>query len=145
MLTIRHVQVNDIFPVITLAFNTLPERYNPAIFNQIYESFSEGFFVALINQTVIGFLIGIKIKTNIVRILMLSIKKKYRKQGIGSMLISQFLSEMKNLSVNQVELEVRTTNRIALEFYKKHGFIKQEKLYRFYQNGENAYRMSKKL
>jgi ribosomal protein S18 acetylase RimI-like enzyme len=52
---------------------------------------------------------------------------------------------MKNYEVTQVELEVRTTNQGALEFYKKQGFILREKLQQFYQNGEDAYNMSKEL
>ncbi len=145
MLKIRRVQANDIFPVITLAYDTLPERYNPSIFNQFYESFPEGFLVALHHHTPIGFLIGIKTTKNTARILMLSVNDNNRKQGIGTALLKQFLSEMKNYEVTQVELEVRTTNQGALEFYKKQGFILREKIQQFYQNGEDAYNMSKEL
>ncbi len=76
---------------------------------------------------------------------MLSVNDNNRKQGIGSALLSQFLLEMKNHEITQVELEVRTTNQGALEFYIKQGFILREKLHQFYQNGEDAYRMSKEL
>jgi ribosomal-protein-alanine N-acetyltransferase len=145
VLKIRRVQPNDIFPVIALAYDTLPERYNPSIFNQFYESFPEGFLVALYNHTLIGFLIGIKTTTNTARILMLSVHNNNRKQGIGSALLTQFLSEMKNDQVTQVDLEVRTSNQGALEFYKKQGFNLQETLRQFYQNGEDAYSMSKEL
>jgi ribosomal-protein-alanine N-acetyltransferase len=145
VIKIRPVQATDIFPVIALAYDTLPERYNPSIFNQFYESFPEGFLVALNNQSLIGFLIGIKTTTNTARILMLSVHDNNRKQGIGSALLSQFLSEMKNHQVTQIELEVRTTNHGALEFYKKQGFILRDTLRQFYQNGEDAYSMSKKL
>jgi ribosomal-protein-alanine N-acetyltransferase len=145
VLKIRRVQPNDIFPVIDLAFETLPERYNPSIFNQFYESFPEGFLVAFDHHTFVGFLIGVKTTPSTARILMISIKEKKRKQGIGSALLIQFLLEMKNLNVTQVELEVRTTNQGALEFYKKQGFILEETLHQFYQNGEDAYRMSKQL
>jgi ribosomal-protein-alanine N-acetyltransferase len=145
VLKIRRVQANDIFPVIDLAYETLPERYNPSIFNQFYESFPEGFLIALQNHTLIGFLIGIKTTTDSARILMLSVKDNNRKQGIGSALLRQFLLEMKNQLVKQVDLEVRTTNQGALEFYIKQGFILGDKLHHFYQNGEDAYSMSKKL
>jgi len=145
VLKIRHVQANDIFPVIDLAYDTLPERYNPSIFNQFYESFPEGFLVALQNQSLIGFLIGIKTTTDTARILMLSVNNNTRKQGIGSALLKQFISEMKNQRITKVDLEVRTTNQGALEFYLKRGFILREKLHQFYQNGEDAYSMSKEL
>jgi ribosomal-protein-alanine acetyltransferase len=141
VLKIRRVQATDIFPVIALAYDTLPERYNPSIFNQFYESFPEGFLIAIYNDILIGFLIGIKTTTNTARILMLSVKENNRKQGIGSALLKQFLLEMKNHRIRQVELEVRTTNQGALEFYIKQGFILRDKLHQFYQNGEDAYSM----
>ncbi len=145
MLKIRRVQATDIFSVIALAYDTLPERYNPSIFNHFYESFHEGFLVAMQNHTLIGFLIGIKTTTNTARILMLCVNENNRKQGIGSALLKQFLLYMKNHQIRQVELEVRTTNKGALEFYLKQGFILKEKLHQFYQNGEDAYSMRKEL
>jgi [ribosomal protein S18]-alanine N-acetyltransferase len=145
VLKIRCVKANDIFPVIALAYDTLPERYNPSIFNQFYESFPEGFLVALHDHTLVGFLIGIKTTKNTARILMLSVNNNNRKQGIGSALLKKFLSEMKNHEIKQVELEMRTTNEGALKFYIKQGFILREKLQHFYQNGEDAYCMSKEL
>jgi ribosomal-protein-alanine N-acetyltransferase len=145
VLSIRCVEPNDIFPVIALAFETLPERYNPSIFTQFYESYPEGFLVALDDGTIIGFLIGIKNTPNTARILMLAVKDAYRKKGIGSSLLSQFLKEMKHQNITGVELEVRTSNKRALKFYQDQGFLLQGTLQQFYQNGENAYSMRKEL
>ena len=145
VLTIRRVQPNDIFPVIALAYHTLPERYNPAIFNYFYEECPEGFLVALKEYRIIGFLIGIKSSEMTARILMLSVEESQRKQGIGSSLISKFLAEMRQQSVSRIELEVRITNHRALTFYTKKGFRIQGILQRFYQNGEHAYHMIKTL
>jgi [ribosomal protein S18]-alanine N-acetyltransferase len=145
VLKIRQVQPQDIIEVIALAYDTLPERYNPVIFNQFYESFPEGFLVIVDQQRLIGFLIGIKTATNTARILMLAVHNNFRKQGIGSALLKEFLAEMKHLRVTKVELEVRTTNQGALAFYKKQGFSHQHTLHQFYQNGEDAYAMKKDL
>ena len=142
---IRRVQPNDIFPVVALAFETLPERYNPSIFSQFYESFPEGFLVALNQEMIIGFLIGIKTTPNIGRILMLAVTDSYRKQGIGSSLLTDFINEMKQQKVTSVELAVRTSNKRALRFYQARGFLLQDLLKGFYQNGENAYSMRKEL
>jgi ribosomal-protein-alanine acetyltransferase len=145
VLIIRCVEPNDIFPVIALAFETLPEPYNPSIFTQFYESYPEGFLVALNFDTIIGFLIGIKTTPNTARILMLAVKDAYRKKGIGSALLSRFLKEMKHQNITGVELEVRTSNQGALKFYQNQGFLLQGTLQQFYQNGENAYSMRKEL
>ena len=145
MLSIRRVRPEDIFPVITLAFETLPERYNPSIFSQFYESCPEGFLVALNDETIIGFLIGIKTAPDTARILMLAVQDTHRKKGIASTLLAQFIKEMKQQYVTRVELEVRTSNTGALRFYQSRGFLLQATLKQFYQNGENAYSMRKEL
>jgi len=145
VLKIRQVQPDDLFPVIALAFETLPERYNPTIFNQFYESFPEGFLIALDSCTMIGFLIGIKTAPRTARILMLAVKDTHRRQGIGTALLQQFLQEMSRHEVTYIDLEVRTSNQPALEFYRAQGFMLQGTLPHFYQNGENAYTMRKEL
>lgn len=145
MLKIRRVQPADIFPVIAIAFETLPERYNPVLFNQFYETFPEGFFVALQDTIIIGFIIGIKTDPVTARILMLSVKETSRRQGVGSALLRQFLGEMMQQNVQRVSLEVRPTNHRALLFYKKQGFHLTGTLQHFYQNGEEAYSMTKEL
>jgi ribosomal-protein-alanine N-acetyltransferase len=145
VLIVRHAKASDIIPVIALAFETLPERYNPVIFNQFYETSPDDFLVALHNNSIVGFLIGIKTTSTIARILMLSVKERNRKQGIGTALLKVFLTEMKEHQIKRLDLEVRTTNHAALEFYKKQGFILRGILPQFYQNGEDAYSMTKEL
>lgn len=145
MLIIRRVEPDDIIPVIALAFDTLPERYNPMIFSQFYESFPDGFLIAYDSDHLLGFLIGIKTTPSTARILMLAVKDTHRKQGIGSALLEQFLREMRSDHITRVELEVRTSNQRALRFYQTCGFITKGMLPRFYQNGEDAYSMRKEL
>lgn len=145
MFEIRHVQPQDIFPVIKIAYESLPERYSPEVFNRFYESFPEGFLVAEKLHKVVGFIVGIKTSNGVARITMLSINKKYRKQGIGSALLTQFLKEMSLQNIRQVELEVRINNDAAIKFYKKHGFDIMETVSSFYQTGEDAYIMKRVL
>lgn len=139
------MQPPDVLPVTALAFATLPERYNSAIFNQFYEASPEGFLVALRDTIIIGFLIGIRTTPTTARILMLSVNEADRKQGIGTALLMHFLSEMKQHNIMRIDLEVRTTNQSAVYFYKKHGFQLNGLLRYFYQNGEDAFSMSKEL
>ncbi|MBN1280380.1 MAG: ribosomal protein S18-alanine N-acetyltransferase [Candidatus Thermoplasmatota archaeon] len=145
MVSIRGVQNHDILPVTRLAHQLLPERYHPAIFNQFYETFPEGFLVAHQNHTTIGFLVGVKTTPQTARILMLAVDPAHRKQGIGSALLSAFLHTVHTQHVVRVELEVRTTNQGAIQFYLKHGFVITETLPQFYQNGQDAYCMSTQL
>ena len=113
--------------------------------HRFYESFPEGFLVAKKLQKIIGFIIGIKIDSKTAKILMLSVHKNYRKQGIGSFLTSRLLDEMLSQDIRDVTLEVGIKNTIAINFYKKHGFKLTDTVSKFYQNGEDAYIMKRVL
>jgi ribosomal protein S18 acetylase RimI-like enzyme len=76
---------------------------------------------------------------------MLAVKKQHQRHQIGSKLLIRFLNNMRTYGITTVELEVRTTNNIAIEFYRKHGFAIQETLTHFYQNGDAAYQMRRDL
>ena len=142
---IRKFQPDDMFSVIKIAHASLPERYNPTVFNHFYETFSDGFLVAEQYHKIIGFIAGLKTVDGIAKILMLAISQKYRKQGIGSALLTKFLKEILLKNIKQVELEVRTNNTTATNFYKKHGFNITDTITGFYQNGEDAYIMRKRI
>ena len=133
------------FAVIKLASITLPERYNPSLFNFFYETYTQGFIVAEKDHKIIGFLIGVQMKQEKGKILMLSVTENFRRQGIGSKLLTEYLQKIQNKKIKTVELEVRTDNKKAIKFYEKCGFKIKRKLAQFYQNGEDAYTMVKEL
>ncbi len=145
MLEIRLFKPTDIFPVIKLASLTLPERYNPSIFNFFYETYPKGFIIAEKAHKIIGFCIGVKVNEELSKILMLSVSERFRKQNIGSALINRFFQEISNEVIKHIELEVRCTNRKAIKFYQKHGFEIIDKIKEFYQDGSNAYTMRKEI
>ena len=127
--------------MIKIASSTLTEQYNPNLFNNFYETYPKGFVVAEINHKIIGFIIGIKNDREVARILMLSVLPQYRRQKIGSILLNYFLKHMITQNIKQVELEVRTDNKIAINFYKNHGFFIKEIISNFYLNEDDAYTM----
>ena len=133
------------FPVIKLASETLTEKYNPSLFNFFYESYPRGFIVAEKTGKIIGFIIGVKTAKDCSRILMLGVSELNRRQKIGSSLLNEFLKIMLNEKVKYVELEVRTDNIKAKNFYLKHGFKIKGRIKEFYQDGKSAYTMIKEL
>ena len=145
MFKIRYVKPQDIFSVIKIAHESLPEQYNPVIFNRFYETFPEGFLVVDENHKIIGFAIAIKISSTEAKIPMFAISKLKRRKGIGSALLIQLLEELSKHYIKHVELEVRTKNKTATSFYKKHGFDIIDTLSAFYQNGEDAHIMKKRI
>jgi len=145
MINIKKFQPNDIYSVLKIANKCLTETYNPSIFNYFYESFPEGFIVAENNHKIIGFIVAVNSYDDNGRILMLAVDDRFRKKGIGSKILNNALHELSKISINSVELEVRTENTSAIIFYKKNGFKEMERIKSFYQNGEDAFIMKKEI
>ncbi|KAL1726992.1 acyl-CoA N-acyltransferase, partial [Schizophyllum commune] len=74
-------------------------------------------------------------------IAMLSVDKQYRKRGIGATLVRNSISAMKKDGVEEVVLETEYDNTAALSLYESLGFIREKRLYRFYLNGKDAFRL----
>jgi ribosomal protein S18 acetylase RimI-like enzyme len=131
----------DIVGITSLAYETLPERYTPGLFNQLYEIYPEGYLVAKIGPQIIGFLISIKTNDSQARILMLGVHKNHRRKKVASTLFQKYLISALTQNIKIIDLEVRTTNHGAIAFYQRFGFTIQEIIKGFYQNRVDAYSM----
>ncbi len=56
-------------------------------------------------------------------LLKIAVKTNTRQRGIGSSLLEHLLSELLKRNVTSLFLEVRSNNRVALDFYEQHGFL----------------------
>ncbi|KIY62132.1 acyl-CoA N-acyltransferase [Cylindrobasidium torrendii FP15055 ss-10] len=74
-------------------------------------------------------------------IAMLSVDKAWRKRGIASSLVRNSIEAMKDDGVDQIVLETEYDNLAALSLYESLGFIREKRLYRFYLNGKDAFRL----
>ncbi len=65
----------------------------------------------------------------------MGIIKKYRGQGIGTMLLQKAIEQAKHTDLEQIELSVYTTNVVAIKLYEKFGFKETGRIkhYRKYQ------------
>ncbi|KAA1475721.1 acyl-CoA N-acyltransferase [Dentipellis sp. KUC8613] len=74
-------------------------------------------------------------------IAMLSVSKSWRKRGIASALVRHSIGAMKADGVEEVVLETEHDNAAALALYASLGFVREKRLYRFYLNGKDAFRL----
>lgn len=93
---------------------------------------------------------------------MLAVEKEHRKQGIGSELVVKVIQKMKEEGAHevrsptfngtlshsighanavQVVLETELSNKKALQFYERLGFIRDKRLTSYYLNGMDAFRL----
>jgi ribosomal-protein-alanine N-acetyltransferase len=70
---------------------------------------------------------------------------KYQSLGFGSVLFDFFLDYVKSYEVDEVTLEVRPSNLKAIHLYEKYGFTQVSIRRNYYDNGEDAYLMLKRM
>ena len=73
-----------------------------------------------------------------------SVLEEYRNQGIGTKLMSYLVSLAISLRVVNITLEVRVSNDIAINLYKKFGF-REVALRKFYYGDEDGILMEKQV
>lgn len=72
---------------------------------------------------------------------MLSVDREWRKRGIASTLVKLSIDRMTQTGAEEIVLETEVDNGAALGLYSSMGFIREKRLYRFYMNGKDAYRL----
>lgn len=75
----------------------------------------------------------------------IAIRKGFRNSGLGTHIINSLFDKAKKRGINTITLEVRKSNLSAIALYEKTGFINMGIRPGFYQDGEDAFIMSKKL
>lgn len=97
-------------------------------------------YVYIINNNVVGFL-HITISFDEADIVDIITSKEYRNHGIGNSLISYAI---KDNNLKKINLEVRESNKIAIEFYQKMNF-KKVRIIKKYYGTEDAFFMVKEI
>tara|TARA_B100001013_G_C24591397_1_gene434958 strand:+ start:345 stop:821 length:477 start_codon:yes stop_codon:yes gene_type:complete len=100
-----------------------------------------------VNQEVSGFAIQ-NISFEEAHLLNIGIREKFRKKGLGQDLLNQVVNASKEMGSTKIILEVRVSNKAAIELYNKSGFKKLslgKNYYRLPDGREDALIMVKKL
>lgn len=74
-------------------------------------------------------------------IAMLAVEKRCRKQGIGSRLVTDAIEKMISFQCDEIFLETEISNKGAIRLYENLGFVRDERLVKYYLNGGDAYRL----
>lgn len=72
---------------------------------------------------------------------MLATSSEYRNQGIATRLVCMAIDRMKERDADEIVLETEMSNIGARKLYEKLGFLRSKRLWRYYLNGSEAYRM----
>ena len=78
-------------------------------------------------------------------IIQIAVKKEHQGNKYGSLLLEDLIKRAKERNVEFIHLEVKKTNIIALNLYKKFGFKEVRIRNKYYSDGEDAIEMVKGL
>jgi len=140
---IREFEYEDLQQVMEIVYSSFEEYYTSDFFLTIWQAAPDGFIVADDGEKIVGFVMGGMIDVETLRILMICVREGYRNRGIGSELLKYIIK--KSGDARKVRLEVKITNKEAIKFYKKYGFVIKETIPDFYPDGTDAYLMEKSL
>lgn len=70
-----------------------------------------------------------------------AVKREFRRKNIGTILVLKEVEECLRLRCDEVFLETEVNNVNALRLYQKLGFYRHARLKKYYQNGNDAYRL----
>ena len=72
---------------------------------------------------------------------LLAVRQNKRREGAASQLLTWLEASAKIAGIARINLEVRSGNDAAIEFYKSHGYQVQGEIRGYYQGKESAFRM----
>jgi [ribosomal protein S18]-alanine N-acetyltransferase len=150
--TIRHCIASDLPSVVEINIASLPEHYSDYFFESILKELPESFIVAETDQMVVGYImckiefgfsnfrkLGFVKKGHVVSIAVL---REYRGKGIGKSLMLEAINGLAVRKTDEIYLEVRVSNDLAVKMYQSLGFIIKSRLRSYYRDGEDAYLMA---
>lgn len=104
-----------------------------------------GYRIVTPKDKIVGFIFVSANNESVGHITTIAIAPEHRKRGLGRMLLNHIENALRKKGFEAVVLEVRVSNFAAQNLYSNYGYVIIQKLIKYYQNGEDAYLMSKTL
>jgi len=93
---------------------------------------------------IVGY-VGFRVQSGQGHITTIALHPEWRARGLGEFLLLVALSRMASSGVERVTLEMRPSNDVAYQLYRKYGFEVVEYRRGYYRDGEDAWLMALEL
>ena len=131
---IRKAQFTDIDSVLEIE----QESINSWSYDQFIQELNNEFAVFIVAETnngIAGYAVAWRVADEI-QINSISVKKNFRKQGIGSKLLAEIIMNGTDRVYSAAILDVRSKNTDAIKFYTNNGFTKTGIRKNYYDNDD---------
>ncbi|ODV74316.1 peptide alpha-N-acetyltransferase MAK3 [Cyberlindnera jadinii NRRL Y-1542] len=129
----------------TMISDDLSEPYSIYVYHFFLSQWPELCNIAKLNGETIGVIICKIEPHRDVRsrgyIGMLAVKKEHRGHGIAKKLVRISIEKMIKAGCDEIMLETEVVNKPAIALYEHMGFIRSKRLYRYYLNQHDAFRL----
>lgn len=143
-LQIEKMTLQDLTKIGPILCSDFDEFWTLNTLKEELENSNSYFLVAKLEKEIIGFA-GLKQILEEADIMNIVVKKTFRNQRVGSILLDALINLAKELHLTNITLEVHEENLPALHLYEKFGFEKKGIRKNYYPNHKNAILMAKKL
>ena len=125
---------------------SFPNRkpFSEDYFRKLYQKFPEEFIVAKDEGKILGYAVG-GVQKDCGKIISISVHPAWRKKGVGKKLANFYIEHLKKKNLKEIFLRVRKNNLAAISFYKNLGFQILKTIKNYYQNGDDADLMERKI
>ncbi len=141
---IRPIRPDDISSIISIENESFRDPYPHDVLTFLYERYGDTFIVADQGGMILGYITGIT-SWREGHIISLAIVPSWRRKGIAMQLVEELCRIFKEKGKKRVKLEARISNTAAINLYGKFGFERQKVIKNYYDNGEDAIMMKKRL
>ena len=141
----RQVTKEDIPSIDKINRGNMPENYNQQTYEIHIDLAPTLNWIAAEDNSTTGYIITQiqdKVEAHITSI---AVNKEYRRQGIGKMLMLKMLIAAKKRKLLSCSLHVRISNKGAVALYESLKFNKVRQKKGYYEDGEDAYLMRRRL
>lgn len=118
---ISYMDVSDLESISSCLNSDFDDFWNYNVFKDELASENSIYIVSKLNNEVIGFA-GFKILIDEANIMNIVVRKDFRNQGIGTLLLEKLISLSEEKKVNSITLEVMEENYSAIHLYKNFDF-----------------------
>lgn len=149
----RLFEGHDLAEVMKINLTCLPENYDDSFFLDIHKNFPKTFIVAASKDMVVGYImcrveIGFSESRRLKigkkgHVISLAVLEEHRGQGIAYELLSTALKNLSEYNADECYLEVRVSNKTAIDLYERLKFRNVRTIRGYYRDGEDAYVMSR--
>jgi [ribosomal protein S18]-alanine N-acetyltransferase len=124
------------------------DAYDRNLFAEFYHKCGDLFLVAEGTGRIWGYMVTCtrsRGPSRMAQLISVAVAPEARHRGVASALMDSTLRRLRRRGVGRFSLMVKVTNRRALAFYRKYGFLQLRVLRKYYEDGKDAWLMVRDL